>query len=126
MICLFITYFYEFLHAMAADELQPPEGFDKGPSGGSDDVETIELSPGETIQGTLVQARDGEGEYGPYALLRVSDEERGLIDFFAKGEAKRMYFADDLAVGDELWIGMSTETDTYDGNEYNPVLCRKA
>ena len=114
-------------NAMSTDDIAPPEGFDKGPSGGFDDVETVTLEPGDTLQGTLVDINDGEhDEYGPYARLRISDDERGLVDFFAKGEAKMMFFNDELSVGDELWIGMSTETDTYDGNEYNPVLCRKA
>ncbi|SDJ63103.1 hypothetical protein SAMN05216226_106105 [Halovenus aranensis] len=110
---------------MASEELSPPDGFDKGPSNDFEqDVETIELTAGETLCGTVTGKDEGDGEFGPYVRLRINDDDRGLIDYFAKGEAKQMYFADDLAVGDDVWVGMKTETQEHNGNEYHPTICR--
>lgn len=110
---------------MASEDLTPPDGFDKGPSTDyEEDVETIELSPGETLCGTITGTNEGDGEYGPYVRLRIDDDERGLVDYFAKGEAKQMFFNDELGVGKEVWVGMETETETYNGNDYHPTICR--
>jgi len=112
---------------MAADELQPPEGFEKGPSNDFEqDVETIELESGDRLLGTLVDTHEGDGEYGPWVRLRINDDERGPVDYFAKGEAKTMYFAGDLSIGDDLWIAKSTDTEEYEGQEYHPTVCRVA
>jgi hypothetical protein len=109
---------------MATDE-SIPEGFTKGPSNDLEqDVETVELEPGEQLLGTIVDTHEDEGEYGPWVRLRVNDESRGPVDYFAKDEAKTMYFAGDLEIGDDVFIRKEEETDEIDGNEYHPTICR--
>lgn len=109
---------------MATDNPSPPEGFDVAPTEPQDDVPTVELEPGDVLLGTVTDLHQGEGEYGPYVLVSITDEQRGLCKTFAKGELKRLYFDDQLSVGDEVWVHMTEETETFDGNEYHPVQAR--
>jgi hypothetical protein len=112
---------------MASDKIEPPEGFTEGPSNTNDgDVPQIELEPGEVLCGTIVSKYEDEGEYGPFVSLRINDDERGPVDWYAKDEAKTMYFADDISVGDDVWIHHKEETaELSDGGEYHPTVCRR-
>jgi len=109
---------------MATEEPEPPEGFTQGPTAQQNDVPEADLSPGETLCGTIVDTHTDEGEYGPWVRLRINDDDRGPVDYFAEDEAKTMFFNDELTIGDDVWIAKSTETAEVNGNEYNLVKCR--
>ena len=114
---------FTYVYAMATDKASPPEGFDTAPDT-EQDVETIELKPGDVLLGTVTDTLEGEGEFGPWIRLTIMDDERGLVRWFAKGDAKTLYYNDDLKTGKEVWVHKDEDTDTYNGTEYNPVHAR--
>lgn len=119
---------------MSTDKPQVPKGFKPAvkPSDNGDDVPVINgdepLEPGTELRGTVLQLRDGESGNGPWFIMRLKDEERGVLDYFCKDEAKRAVAAGDVSVGDELYIFKDTEEKTFknrDGDSitYNPTKC---
>lgn len=114
---------------MAVDNPTPPEGFGAFDTGGNDDdsTETVELSPGESLNGLVLSARDGENENGPWVRLKIKDDERGKVIYFAKGDVKAAYFQDEIEEGEPIWIAKTTDEESFendDGEEisYNPTI----
>lgn len=111
---------------MATDELQAPDGFADAAPEPTTDEPTIELSPGETLHGIVLETREGDGNYGPWCQLRIKDRDRDqTVKYFAKDEAKRAFFGGNLEEGDDVWIAKSTEErDLSTGGTYHPTLCK--
>ena len=121
---------------MAAENPEPPEGAKAYKPSGYDDeddeVPTINgdgpLDPGTVIQGTVVDIADGETEDGQdWFRLRINDESRGVIDYFAKGDVKPAVRTGTLQVGQDWWICKETVEDSFDADDgevtYYPTRC---
>ena len=75
---------------MSTDRPTPPDGFEQFEGDDPDgDVLTIELGPGDVLEGLVLDFAEGEGEYGPWCRLEIKDESCGVVRYFAKGEVKR-------------------------------------
>lgn len=114
---------------MATDDPTPPEGFGEFEPEPTDDdgIETIELSPGESVNGLVLSVRDGENDNGPWVRLKIKDETRGIVIYFAKGDVKRAYYEDRISEGEPIWIAKTTEEDSFTNNDgeevtYNPTV----
>lgn len=115
---------------MASESPQPPEGFATHEPDGIDDddrVPTVELSPGETLNGLVLDVREGKSDNGPWVRLKIKDEERGVCVYFAKGDVKRTYYEDGIEEGEPIWVAKTTEEETFtnDGGEevtFNPTI----
>ena len=112
---------------MATEKPTPPEGskaMNVQPEG---EEEEVELDPGEVLQGILLSVKSGETQYGPWHLLRVKDtaQDRGVVRYFAEGEAKATATRGDLEEGQEYWIAKDVTEDDYEGNSYFPVEIRE-
>lgn len=113
---------------------EPPEGYDEvefenDQSG--EGVDDFEMEPGDAIEGRVVGVSSGETEeQGDWYRLRVDSEELGIVDWFAKGDAKRAAREGRVSVGDRIWAAMSEEEESFErGDEtitYNPVSFAKA
>jgi|GEM_PF-621817 len=114
---------------MATENPQPPEGFDEAQfsnQNDSEDVETVNLGPGESIEGTVVNVQDGENENGDWFRLRINTEERGVVDYFAKGDVKKAVRAGEVRPNRDIWIAKKADEVEFvndDGEEvsYNPT-----
>lgn len=108
---------------MASDNPSPPEGFTSfdGPDNDGE-VQTIELDPGEVLQGLVLEVDEGEHEqYGYWARLRVKDDNRGVVDYFAKGKVLTAARQERVEVGEPVWVGVDAEPQTFeddDGEEH--------
>lgn len=103
---------------MAGDN-EPPKGFTKVESSGGDDnqnIETVDLEPGDVLQGTVTDVNSGEDENGPYHRLRVMDEERGLVDYWAKWDAKTACNEERIEEGVDVYIAVDEEPTTFTPN----------
>lgn len=113
---------------MAAETPTPPEGYDEAEftnQNEDEDVQTIELEPGETLEGTVVSVQDGENENGDWYRLRINSESRGVVDYFAKGDVKKAVRAGEVRPNRSIWIAMAAEEEQFerDGDTitYNPT-----
>lgn len=114
---------------MATENPKPPEGaetFEAGSDDDEQDVETIELSAGETLQGTVVDLHEGESNFGPWFRLRINSEDHGVVDYFAEDSVKTACKRGVLTVGDDVWIAKMADertitNDDGDDRTYNPV-----
>ncbi|MWV64283.1 hypothetical protein GRS48_05515 [Halorubrum sp. JWXQ-INN 858] len=113
---------------MSTDKPTPPDGFEQFESADLDgEVPTVELGPGDVLEGLVLDFTEGEGEYGPWYRLKIKDESRGVVRYFAKGEVKRAAAQDRIEVGDPIWVAMDTEETTLerdDGSthDYHPTM----
>ena len=113
---------------MSTSKPTPPDGYEQFESEDPDgDVPTVELGPGDVLEGLVLDLTEGEGEYGPWYRLRIKDETKGVVRYFAKGEVKRAAAQDRIEVGEPIWIAMDTDDATLerdDGTvvEYNPTM----
>lgn len=91
---------------MATDRPTAPEGFATPDLDGGDDDERprIELEPGDVLTGTVLRVEDGENENGDWYDLHVKDRERGVVRYYAKGEARRAARQGHIEDGTEVWI----------------------
>lgn len=109
---------------MSSEKLKPPEGFQTfDGNDGTDDEQPdeIDLEPGDQLCGVVLDLHSGEGEYGPWHRLRIADDERGVVDYFAEGDAKRACTQETVMQGDRVWIGKEEVEDTWtndDGEEH--------
>lgn len=104
---------------MASENPSPPEGFTSfdGPED-DDEVQTIELDAGEVLQGIVLELDEGEHEeYGHWARLRVKDDNRGVVDYFAKGPVKTAVRQERVTVGEPIWIGVDAEPQTFENDD---------
>lgn len=115
---------------MAADDLTPPEGMSEfqpnRDEDEDDDNDAVELSPGEQLHGLVLSAVDGENELGAWVKLKIKDENRGVVVYFAKGAVKSAYFNDRIEEGEPIWIGMTAEEESFEDDDgemvtYNPT-----
>lgn len=112
---------------MATEEVTPPEGFAAFDAGGYDDDEpTVDLEPGETLQGIVLDVSEGENEHGHWYRLRLKDEERGVCRYFAKDQVKRAAREGRIEEGEAIWIGRAVTEETFTDDEgkerpYNPT-----
>lgn len=114
---------------MATENPQPPEGFDEAQfsnQNDSEDVETVTLEPGEAIAGTVVSVQGGENENGDWFRLRINAEDRGVIDYFAKGDVKKAVRSGEVRANRDIWIAKKADELQFeddDGEEvsYNPT-----
>ena len=112
---------------MSTDKPTPPDGFAKANPSGPDndeDVPTVNgderLDAGTVLQGLVLDVVEGETSSGDWYRLRIKDETRGVIDYFAKGDVKLEARAGNVEVGEPIWIGVGTEEQSFtndDGNE---------
>jgi hypothetical protein len=101
-----------------------PDGFRDAAEPTSDGSEAIELSPGETLVGLVLDITEGESEYGPWFRLTIKDKDR-VVDYFAKDEVKTALKQDNLQLGDTVWIGRGVEEQELDdGGSYLPTFCK--
>lgn len=110
---------------MATDMPEAPDGFkDAVPTTINGDV-AIELSPGESLLGTVLDIAKGEGDYGLWFRLTIKDQDRGVVNYFAKDRAKMACKEGTLERGDTVWIAQGTEqVELDDGGTYYPTLCK--
>jgi len=110
---------------MASEMPSAPDGFVDAAAPTSDGSEAIELSPGETLTGPVLDISEGEGDYGPWFRLTIKDQDRGVEDYFAKDEVKTALKQGNLERGDTVWIGRGTEEEELDdGGSYLPTFCK--
>ena len=112
---------------MAADSPKPPEGFEKSTPSGPDEEEDVptvngdeRLDAGTVLQGLVLDVVEGETSSGDWYRLRIKDDARGVIDYFAKGDVKLECRAGKVEVGEPIWIGVGTEEQSFtndDGEE---------
>ena len=112
---------------MAADSPQVPDGFALANSSGpddDDDVPTVNgdgpLDPGTVLQGLVLDLVEGETSTGDWYRLRIKDEARGVIDYFAKGDVKVACRNDRVEQGTDIWIAKDTNEESFtnsDGDE---------
>lgn len=114
---------------MSTDKPTPPSGFEQfeDETEVDGDVSTVELEPGDVLNGIVLDLTEGEGDYGPWYRLKIKDESRGVVNYFAKGQVKRAAAQERIEVGEEIWVAMDTEEATLerdDGTEvqYNPTM----
>lgn len=118
---------------MATDKPQVPEGFAKADPSGSDDdgdVPTINgdepMPPGTELHGLVLDVEDGETGNGDWYRLRIKDHVRGMLEYFAKGDAKIAARRENIEIGEPIWIAKDTETESFtndagDEVEYHPT-----
>jgi hypothetical protein len=104
---------------MATDKPTPPEGFEPFESETDGDEPTVELDPGEVIEGVVLDLVEGEyDDGGTWYRLKIKDQSRGVVRYFAKGQAKRAASEGRIEVGEPIWVAMDTEQDSFeDGGE---------
>lgn len=105
------------------------------PDGATDVVEQPDddqfaLSPGEDIIGKILTMRAVETEFpdggtGQSGILTLELEDGDVVDYFAKGEAKRAFNDDRLERGSTYWIAKMAEVEEVQGTEYNPTKLKK-
>ena len=98
------------------------EGFEAwSPEDYDDDEPTIELESGETIRGIVLGVTEGEHDDGrSWYRLRVKDEERGTVRYFAHDQCKTAAREGAIEDGEPIEIvRAATETsfDDEDGEE---------
>ena len=101
---------------MATDEPTPPEGFGEFEPETSDDtdgIETVDLSPGESLSGMVLNVTEGENDNGPWVRLKLKDDNHGVCVYFAKGDVKRAFYEDRINEGEPIWIAKRTEEETF-------------
>ena len=113
---------------MSTDKPQVPDGFAKADSPGrddEDDVPTVNgdepLEPGSVLQGVVLDVVEGETASGDWYRLRIKDDSRGLIDYFAKGDVKIQARAGNIEQGEDIWIGKDTEEQSFENSDGNTV-----
>ncbi len=110
---------------MATQMPEPPEGFQDVQPVQSGETETVELASGETLTGPVLDIDDGEGKYGPWFRLTIKDEDRGVVDYFAKDEVKTACKTNQLERGDTVWIARGVEeAELSTGGSYLPTFCK--
>jgi len=112
---------------MSSEMPSAPEGFvDAAPERTDGEEPEIELASGEEILGVVLETVEGENQYGPWVLFRIKDENRDeVIRYFARDEAKRAYFNENIEDGDTVWIARATEeVEMSNGDEYLPTHCK--
>ena len=118
--------------AMTSEMPTAPDGFVDASAPTSDGSEAIELSPGETLFGPVLDIAEGESEYGPWFRLTIKDRDLGresedtaVVDYFAKDEVKTALKQGNLERGDTVWIARGTEEQELDdGGSYLPTFCK--
>lgn len=113
---------------------EPPEGYDEVEfenDRSGEGVDDFEMEPGDVIEGRVVGVNSGETEeQGDWYRLRIDSEARAIVDWFAKGDAKRAAREGRVSVGDRIWAAMSEDEESFErGGEtvtYNPVSFAKA
>ena len=118
---------------MSTDRPQVPDGFTKANPSGPEDTEEVPtvngdepLEPGTVLQGLVLDITEGESDTGDWYRLRIKDESRGVIAYFAKGDVKIACRDGEIEVGEPIWIAKDTETESFtnsDGEEveFNPT-----
>jgi hypothetical protein len=117
---------------MASEMPTAPDGFVDASAPTSDGSDAIELSPGETLFGPVLDIAEGESEYGPWFRLTIKDRDLGresedtaVVDYFAKDEVKTALKQGNLERGDTVWIARGTEEQELDdGGSYLPTFCK--
>lgn len=111
---------------MAADTPKPPEGFREESGGGDDgDVPTVNgdrpLEPGEVLQGIVLDLVEGESARGPWYRLRIKDDQRGVVDYFAKDRVKVAAANEKIEIGEPIWIAKAVEEREFENNDGETV-----
>ena len=106
---------------MATDRPTPPEGVDlfDGSGDDDDDVPTIDLDPGEVLEGTVLDVYEGENEYGPWYRLTVKDPNRDepRVRYFAKDDVRKACRKGLIEPGTEVWIARDTEQEEFTNDD---------
>jgi hypothetical protein len=103
---------------MATEEAEAPEGFTEVDSNSDNDGDTptVELSPGESLTGIVLELRD----VGYNGLMVFRDDDDGdRKEYWLNGQVASRFDAADVEPGDEVHIVKTTEERTYedDGEE---------
>ena len=110
---------------MATEMPEAPEGFEDVQPVQNGDTETVDLASGETLVGPVLDIDEGEGDYGPWFRLTIKDQDRGVVDYFAKDQAKTACKSGQLERGDSVWIARAVEEEEMsNGNSYLPTHCK--
>lgn len=121
----YVTQLSDALDAMATEMPEAPEGFQDVQPVQSGETETVELASGEVLQGPVLDIDEGEGQYGPWFRLTIKDQDRGVVDYFAKDQAKTACKSGQLERGDSVWIARGVEeVEMSNGNSYLPTFCK--
>lgn len=110
---------------MSTDKPQVPDGFavesPSGPDADDEDVPTVNgdsrLEPGSVLYGLVLDVVEGESETGDWYRLRIKDESRGIIDYFAKGDCKLAARAGRIEVGEPIWIAVDVDEDSFENDD---------
>lgn len=107
---------------MATDKPTPPEGYVAFQSESDGDEPTVELEPGEVLDGVVLNITDGEyDDGGNWYRLKIKDESRGVVRYFAKGDAKLAAVEGKIEVGEPIFVWMETEQDSFENREGETV-----
>ena len=109
---------------MSSDQPTVPDGFAQADPAGPDregDVPTVNgdepLPAGATLHGVVLDVTEGETESGDWYRIRIKDKERGVVDYFAKGDVKAAARRDQIEIGEEMWLAKGTEERSFEGRE---------
>jgi hypothetical protein len=104
---------------------KPPEGAKDLEPVQNGETETVELEAGDVLYGPVLDIEEGEGQYGPWFLLTIKDDDRGVVDYFAKDEVKTACKSGQLERGDTAWIARGVEeAELSTGGTYLPTFCK--
>ena len=88
---------------MSTERPTPPNGFERFESDDPDsDVPNVELDAGEVLEGLVLDLTEGEGDYSPWYRLKIKDESRRVVRYFAKDKLKRAAAADRIEVSEQI------------------------
>ena len=105
---------------MATEDPQPPSNAKSAVNETSNDDE-LDPTPGQSYTARILNITPKETDYGSSAVLtlELEDEDR-VVDYFCRSEAKRAFNQGNLERGQKIWLGVKTEVQKVEGNEYNP------
>ena len=86
------------------------------PAGPDDEEPTIELKSGETLYGVVLDLTEGENNNGTWYRLRVKDEERGIVRYFAKDRVKVAAREGAISEGELIYVERAVEEESFDDN----------
>jgi len=112
---------------MSTERPTPPDGYEQFES--EDPTATcrpLNSVPATCWRDSFSISPKGKESTGPWYRLKIKDESRGVVRYFAKDEVKRAA-ASDSEVGEQIWVAMDTdevtlERDDGSTHDYNPTM----
>lgn len=109
---------------MASKSNGPPEGYEPAQvenNDDDDDVPEIDLEEVGSINGTVVNHIAGEDDRGPWHKLRIMSDDEGLVDYWAKWDAKQLCNKGRIKEGVELYVYLDEEPESFTNDDGETV-----